>query len=147
MYFFKYFGRIKTIRTDHSLFDLEYLGGVAITLVNTFMDHIDCTNHVIAVSNAVRENYLIRSGNKPSKTSVIPNAIDSSKFPADPSKISPLGTINIVFMARMTWRKGIDLLIGLIPRICKQYPNVHWIIGGNGEMDAEMEFLVQKFNL
>jgi phosphatidylinositol N-acetylglucosaminyltransferase subunit A len=111
------------------------------------MDHIDCTNHVIAVSNAVRENYLIRSGNKPSKTSVIPNAIDSSKFPADPSKISPLGTINIVFMARMTWRKGIDLLIGLIPRICKQYPNVHWIIGGNGEMDAEMEFLVQKFNL
>lgn len=139
--------RIKTIRTDHSLFDLEYLGGVAITLINTYMDHIDCSNHVIAVSNAVRENYLVRTGRSPSKTSVIPNAIDCSKFPADPSKISPLGTINIVFMARITWRKGIDFLIGLIPRICKKYPNVYWIIGGNGDMDPELKFLIQKFKL
>jgi phosphatidylinositol N-acetylglucosaminyltransferase subunit A len=50
-------------------------------------------------------------------------------------------------MARMTWRKGIDLLIGLIPRICKKYPNVYWIIGGNGDMDPEMQFLVAKHKL
>lgn len=126
---------------------MEYLGGITLTLVNTFMDHVDCTNHIIAVSNAVRENVIIRSGYPPKKTSVIPNAIDCGKFPADPSKISPLGTINIVFMARITWRKGIDLLIGLIPRICKKYPNVYWIIGGNGDMDPELKFVIEKYKL
>ena len=117
------------------------------SVVNSMMEHVDCTNHVICVSNAVRENLIIRTGYSPNKTSVIPNAIETSMFPADTSKIYPLNTINVIFMARMTRRKGIDLLIGLIPRICKKYPNVYWIIGGTGEMEVELKYMVKKQKL
>jgi len=102
---------------------------------------------VIAVSNAVRENGIIRSAAPPNKYSVIPNAIDSSKFKADPSKRNPIGTINIVFMARVTYRKGVDLLISLIPRICKKYPKAYFIIGGNGDSEKELAFMVDKCQL
>ena len=75
-------------------------------------------NHVIGVSHAVRENDMVKTGSDPRKHSVIPNAIDSSNFVADPSQRNPVGTINICYMARITYRKGADLLINLIPRIC-----------------------------
>lgn len=99
------------------------------------------------MSNAVRENGIIRSAAPPNKYSVIPNAIDSSKFKADPSKRNPIGTINIVFMARVTYRKGVDLLISLIPRICKKYPKAYFIIGGNGDSEKELAFMVDKCQL
>jgi glycosyltransferase involved in cell wall biosynthesis len=31
------------------------------------------------------------------------------------------------------YRKGVDLLIGIIPKILAQFENVHFIIGGDGD--------------
>lgn len=35
----------------------------------------------------------------------------------------------------------------IIPRLCKKYPNVHWIIGGGGDKLDQVRFLVSKFKL
>ena len=39
----------------------------------------------------------------------------------------------------MSYRKGTDLLIDIIPAICKKYKNVHFIIGGDGNKRAILE--------
>ena len=37
--------------------------------------------------------------------------------------------VNIVVMSRLVYRKGADLLVGLVPLVCKARPEVHFIIG------------------
>ena len=54
----------------------------------------------------------------PEKISAIPNAVDSIRFTPDPSKRFPLNKINIVVVSRLTFRKGIDFLVDIIPAIC-----------------------------
>ena len=62
--------------------------------------------------------------------SVIPNAVDATEFTPDPQKrdCDP-NKVTIVVMSRLVFRKGIDLLIEVIPTICKQFPYVHFVIG------------------
>jgi hypothetical protein len=40
------------------------------------------------------------------------------------------GSINIVLMSRHVYRKGIDLVVGMIPIVCKQCPEAYFILGG-----------------
>ena len=58
----------------------------------------------------------------PHNISAIPNAVDTNKFVPNPSKRFPLNTINIVVISRLVFRKGTDLLVDIIPNICKKYP-------------------------
>ena len=47
----------------------------------------------------------------------------------------------------MTYRKGVDLLLEIIPSICKKYPQIHWIIGGDGEKLPEIVKTVNENGL
>jgi len=81
-----------------------------------------------------------------SDESVIPNAIDTARFAPDISKRDP-SKITIVVLSRLVYRKGIDLLIDVIPEICKRYPNVYWIIGGDGPKRIGIEEIREKHQL
>jgi phosphatidylinositol N-acetylglucosaminyltransferase subunit A len=56
-------------------------------------------------------------------------------------------TINIVYVSRLQYRKGVDLLIGIIPKIVAQYDNVNFIIGGDGDGMISLKMLIEKHNL
>lgn len=71
-------------------------------------------DHAICVSNTCRENLVVRATLPPEKISTIPNAIDPSKFTPDPSARFPKGTINVVIMSRLVYRKGIDLVAPVV---------------------------------
>lgn len=45
---------------------------------------------------------------------------------------NPEKYINIIFLSRLTFRKGVDLLIEIIPELCNKFENVRFIIGGDG---------------
>jgi glycosyltransferase involved in cell wall biosynthesis len=45
------------------------------------------------------------------------------------------------------YRKGIDLLIAAIPRLCALHPNVYFIIGGEGPKRVELEQMRERFAL
>lgn len=47
---------------------------------------------------------------------------DLSKRPSPPA-------IHILILSRLSYRKGIDLLVDMIPAVCAKYPNVTFIIG------------------
>jgi phosphatidylinositol glycan class A protein len=100
-----------------------------------------------------KENTVLRAGCSPHAVSVIPNAIDSTVFTPDLSKrhssrcecftstrISNVSylweffsclcrSVRVIVMCRLVYRKGADLLAAIIPQICKQHPNVDFIIG------------------
>lgn len=40
-----------------------------------------------------------------------------------------------------------DLLIDVIPIICKKFPEVHFIIGGDGPKRKPLEEMIEKFGL
>jgi phosphatidylinositol glycan class A protein len=73
--------------------------------------------------------------------------VDATKFKPNPSSRYPINKINIVLLSRLVYRKGIDLLIKIIPIICLKYPNIHFIIGGDGPKKLLLEEMKEFYQL
>jgi phosphatidylinositol glycan class A protein len=52
-----------------------------------------------------------------------------------------------VYISRLAYRKGVDLLIPIIPKILAQFDNVNFIIGGDGPSMNNLKGLIEKHNL
>jgi phosphatidylinositol N-acetylglucosaminyltransferase subunit A len=50
-------------------------------------------------------------------------------------------------MSRLVYRKGVDLLVILIPSICRAHPEVDFIIGGDGPKRVELECMREQQGL
>jgi phosphatidylinositol glycan class A protein len=129
----------------------------------------------ICVSHACHDNLILRARLDPSRIHVIPNAVDPSKFTPDPSKRSsdryvanldtscpchvwddlsftfcppaPTLSITVVVISRLVYRKGVDLLVGIIPKICRALPHVDFLIGGDGNKLLDLQEMVERERL
>jgi len=117
----KSFG-LKTVFTEHSLYSYNDFTGIHLNkLIKWSFRDLDAA---ICVSHACKDNFVLRAKVDPSQTFTIPNAVDSNRFTPDPSireaEIKKSGNpdqINIVFISRLQYRKGVDLLLEIIPKI------------------------------
>ena len=80
----------------------------------------------------------------PHSVSVIPNAVDHSKFLPKDAAMSSTDGINIVTMTRLVYRRGIDLLVEIIPTVCTKFPLVKFVIGGAGPKRLLLEEMREK---
>ncbi|KAF3954834.1 hypothetical protein CMV_019875 [Castanea mollissima] len=48
---------------------------------------------------------------------------------------------------RLVYRKGADLLVEVIPEVCRMYPNVRFIVGGDGPKRVRLEEMREKHSL
>jgi len=137
---------IKAVFTDHSLFGFANTAAIHINKVMKFtLSDID---HVITVSHCSKENLVLRAFLDPQQVAVIPNAVDMSKFTPNPSAApNPKERINIVILSRLVYRKGLDLAVEVIPKVCARFPNVHFIIGGDGNKRLLVEEMREKYQL
>lgn len=135
----------KVVYTDHSLFGFSDAACIHINKVLKFI--LSDIDHAICVSHTNKENLVLRAKIDPYKISVVPNAVDAHRFTPDPSARYPLNTINIVVVSRLTYRKGTDLLIDVIPAIAAMFPEVHFIIGGGGPKRQLLEEIKEKHHL
>lgn len=103
-------------------------------------------NHCICVSHTGKENTVLRARVPESTVSVIPNAVDTAEFTPNPFKRPKNDTINIVIVSRLVYRKGVDLLAGVIPKL-KHIKNVNFIIGGDGPKRGLLEEIREKTNM
>ncbi|KRX20814.1 Phosphatidylinositol N-acetylglucosaminyltransferase subunit A [Trichinella nelsoni] len=135
---------VRTVFTDHSLFGFADMASVAgnkmleCSLVHC--NRVICVSHTGAAIVFVfsKENLVLRSSFPSERVYVIPNALDTHHFTPDPSQRCP-SKINIVIACRLTYRKGIDLLARVIPRICNEHADVDFIIAGDGPMRILLE--------
>ncbi|KAF3962688.1 hypothetical protein CMV_012830 [Castanea mollissima] len=103
-------------------------------------------SQAICVSHTSKENTVLRSGLPPEKVYVIPNAVDTAMF--KPAAERPSGNeIVIVVISRLVYRKGADLLVEVIPEVCRMYPNVRFIVGGDGPKRVRLEEMREKHSL
>ncbi|KAH9291473.1 hypothetical protein KI387_043338, partial [Taxus chinensis] len=103
-------------------------------------------NQAICVSHTSKENTVLRSGLPPNKVFVIPNAVDTAMFKPNPN-CRPCNEIVIVVISRLVYRKGADLLVEVIPEVCRLYPNVRFIVGGDGPKRVRLEEMREKNSL
>ena len=136
---------LRIVYTDHSLFQFADAASIHLNKVIKFL--LDACDACITVSHCNKENLALRSCVPPEKIYVIPNSVDTSKFTPNPSLRSPVNTVNIVCISRLTFRKGIDLLVMIIPEIIRRYPNVHFIIGGDGPKKMVLQRMCEKYNI
>ncbi|CAE6481445.1 unnamed protein product [Rhizoctonia solani] len=127
---------IRTVFTDHSLFSLDDATGI---LTNKLLAGVlKSVDAIIGVSHTGRENTMLRANavaevlQNPTDTRffVVPNAILPEQFQPGPVTQRDLTKqITIVVISRLAYRKGVDLLVAAAPRICAQFPQVHFVIG------------------
>ncbi|KAK3862556.1 hypothetical protein Pcinc_031592 [Petrolisthes cinctipes] len=127
---------LKSVFTDHSLFGFADMSAI---VTNNFLAlSLADVNHCICVSYVGKENTVLRANVEQEKVSVIPNALDSLVFRPDPAK-RPRNKINIIVMSRLQYRKGVDLQPDIMRHICQRYPQVNFIIGGDGPKRSVLE--------
>ncbi|XP_040438619.1 phosphatidylinositol N-acetylglucosaminyltransferase subunit A isoform X2 [Falco naumanni] len=135
---------LRTVFTDHSLFGFADVSSV---LTNKLLTVSLCdTNHIICVSYTSKENTVLRAALDPRIVSVIPNAVDPTDFTPDPSRRDD-SIITIVVVSRLVYRKGIDLLSGIIPELCQKYPELHFLVGGEGPKRIVLEEVRERYQL
>ncbi|RUS19323.1 hypothetical protein BC937DRAFT_87662 [Endogone sp. FLAS-F59071] len=132
---------LKACFTDHSLFGFADASSILTNKLLKFT--LSDVDHVICVSHTSKENTVLRAALTPQNVSVIPNAIVASQFKPDPSAADP-NHITIVVISRLVYRKGMDLLVAVIPRICTMHPKVRFIVGGDGPKRIDLEQMREK---
>uniref|UniRef100_A0A8C0J2Y4 phosphatidylinositol N-acetylglucosaminyltransferase n=1 Tax=Chelonoidis abingdonii TaxID=106734 RepID=A0A8C0J2Y4_CHEAB len=135
---------LQTVFTDHSLFGFADVSSV---LTNKLLTVSLCdTNHIICVSYTSKENTVLRAALNPEIVSVIPNAVDPTDFTPDPSRRDD-SMITVVVVSRLVYRKGVDLLSGIIPELCQKYPDLHFLVGGEGPKRIVLEEVRERYQL
>ena len=114
-------------------------------------------DQIICVSDACTENLIVRASIHHKNVTTIPNAVDCTRF--IPKNFNQKQSNNnndyhnktskftIIMMNRLVYRKGINLMIEIIPTICKQFNQVHFMIGGDGPKRRALEDMCSLHNL
>ncbi|TDL24442.1 transferase [Rickenella mellea] len=150
---------VRTVFTDHSLFGFDDAASI---LTNKLLEGALCNvDGVICVSHTGRENTVLRAGYRfesksaevsskrkfdPTIWHVIPNALVTEKFKPTLDRVAD-NTVTVVVLSRLAYRKGIDLLVATAPRICELFPNVRFVIGGDGPKLIDLLQMREKYLL
>ncbi|KAF5445764.1 hypothetical protein F2P56_034790 [Juglans regia] len=134
----------RVVFTDHSLYGFGDVGSIHMNKVLQFT--LADVSQAICVSHTSKENTVLRSGLPPEKVFVIPNAVDTAMFKPALERPSD-NEIVIVVVSRLVYRKGADLLVEVIPEVCRLYPNVRFIVGGDGPKRVRLEQMREKHSL
>ncbi|CDS02103.1 related to SPT14-N-acetylglucosaminyltransferase [Sporisorium scitamineum] len=135
---------LRTVFTDHSLFGFSDTASILTNKLLRFaLSDIDA---VVCVSHTGKENTTLRANLDPRKVSVIPNAVVAEQFLPEPTR-AKTDRLTVVVLSRLMYRKGIDLLIAAIPRLCAAHPDLHFLIGGDGPKRVELEQMRERFLL
>lgn len=136
------------VLTEHSLFDMH---SITSTLINSLYKGLyqGMLEKSICVSNTVRENVILRTNVSVNKTIVIPNAIDASFFKENEKSIlmKDPKKVRIIVLSRITYRKGMDLLIEILPAICLKHKHVEFLICGDGPKKVLIKAIVDEYDL
>ncbi|GFP82102.1 phosphatidylinositol n-acetylglucosaminyltransferase subunit a [Phtheirospermum japonicum] len=134
----------KVVFTDHSLYGFADVGSIHMNKVLQFT--LADVSQAICVSHTSKENTVLRSGLPPERVFVIPNAVDTAMFKPAPERLGS-DEIVIVVISRLVYRKGADLLVEVIPEVCRLHRNVRFVIGGDGPKRVRLEEMREKHSL
>lgn len=140
--------RIRYVVTAHGA-DVFGLRGKSFDTVRTIiMRHADA---MVAVSKALRDKLL--SGNEDNcRIDIVPMGVDSMSFSRkEQSNFSEnekgKRSRNVLYVGRLTEKKGVRYLLEGIANVKKYYPDVRLTVVGSGELESELTELAHILGL
>lgn len=111
-------------------------------------------DHVITVSQSLKNEIMWMYEAPDWKVSVVYNAVNVHQWDGwlDPGVIrgqywvGPMDPM-VLFVGRMVYQKGPDLLVEAIPYILRYYPNAKFVFVGDGEMRLSVEERARQLNV
>lgn len=133
---------IKCLLTVHSIFNNNNVCSLLREIGKYSYKSID---RFICVSHACKADLILGTETDPSLIHVIPNGLDYDRFTPDPTKAPDFRKkIVVICSSRLENRKGIDLLVEIIPLICNKFSHVNFIVVGNGTKKYKLEDMVKQ---
>jgi len=128
-------------RSGNQLFD-----GQSRTIRDVEWEGTHVADRVICVSRALRDEVCRLYSVRDDKVSAVYNAVDVRRFDThdDPDwvrrecRIDDRGPV-VVFLGRLTWQKGPDLLVEAVPGLLHYHPEAEFIFVGDGDMRPSLE--------
>jgi len=152
---------LKLVYTDHSLYGEHDLASIHVNALLKWA--LAAVDRVVAVSKACAQSLCTRCDLRDTDVTVIPNAVDAGRFyPAAHAAGNPLveagptlgpgcpvpkQSIGIIVLSRLTHRKGVGLLAEVLPLLCRRFPEVRIVIGGDGPKRKLLETARAKHGL
>ena len=108
---------------------------------------------VLSISHYTKE-LLCDFGVDPAKVKVVTLGVDPDKWQATANEVAKMkqryglqGKQIILTLARLTARKGHDIVLQALPSVFAAQPNAVYVIAGKGENEANLRQLVQQLGL
>lgn len=137
---------IKLVHTEHSLYGFKSL--TELCFCWTITPVFELYDRLICVSRATRNNLILRCRTQSRKTIVIPNAVKTSQLSSKTeTQLKDRDVIKVVVVSRMVYRRGIDLLISLLPTLCFRNTNIKIEIIGDGPKLKPLRSMVKGCQL
>jgi len=145
-----------TVLTAHSL-GIGYRHGVIWKTLKPVLYPMkrafDRADKIIAVSKAVKQ-FMSHIVSRPEKIKVIPNGIDLEQFTyhSNNRKLRrefnlPLDVPIILFVGRLSIRKGIHILVDAFKHVIKEFPEAKLLIAGKGFLKEYLRYKVKANNI
>jgi glycosyltransferase involved in cell wall biosynthesis len=106
---------------------------------------------VTSVSKALKESLLQNSGTG-CRIDILPMGVDSAYFSTNMTEESRTAAgrksfSNILYVGRLTEKKGVEYLIRAIPQVKREYADIQLTIVGSGELENSLKKLANQLGL
>lgn len=93
------------------------------------------------------KNELTKLGCREEKIVVHRMGIDTSKFPFSPRKMRNDGQVQLLTVARLVEKKGVEYGVRTVARVLKKYPQIEYKIAGDGPLMNDIKSLIEELNI
>jgi len=136
-------------RRDDDLAQLEWLGKPVVRFTRSLLQHIHA---VIIILSSRTQDYLTEHDFSLPNIILIPNGVDITRFHSTRADISNPAqqderTHVVVCVSRLTYQKGIDVLLQAWRIVQQESLEARLIIVGIGPLQAQLERLAQAFDV
>jgi glycosyltransferase involved in cell wall biosynthesis len=104
---------------------------------------LDGADRIFCVSESLRRHALAMGIGTAEKVLVVGNGVDAEKFHALPKTDSRLAlglrpdAKVLITVGGLVERKGFHRVIALLPKLCKKYPNLHYLVVGGPSAEGD----------
>jgi colanic acid/amylovoran biosynthesis glycosyltransferase len=93
------------------------------------------------------KNELIKLGCEEQKTVVHRMGIDTSRFSFSPRQMRKDGHVQLLTVARLVEKKGVEYGVRTVAKVLKKYPQIEYKIAGDGPLRDDIKSLIEKLNI
>jgi glycosyltransferase involved in cell wall biosynthesis len=140
------------VTTIHSLLRFDYIHRLAYAVASSMERYTRSMNdHFIAVSHAIKSS-LMEEGITSKEVTVVHHGIDFKRYSQGEGSLRtelalPEEAYVIGVVTRLVKIKGMEFIIGAMPRILENNPMARLVIVGTGPEEADLKQLVVKLGL